>query len=230
MYLYRRKVRLLIGSGLVIWVNPRRINFHAGSSRKYRGTADRMLSKLGRICPPTKTIAQRIQDEMPHYQPFFIGRDRFVDTIPIEEERRYTRIQDLLNNIENPEESIWYKELSVKPYENGVARHKHLVFRSGIEIYRFLEDYIGNMVRSMMESGYDPDKAPDTGEAIIDINGQLLKTSSGNHRFAVARILGLSSVPLEIVGAHEDWLGATNTNREMRELELAIRKIEYQNR
>jgi hypothetical protein len=81
----------------------------------------------------------------------------------------------------------------------------------------------------MMEVGYDVDRAPEAGEVIIDANGRLLKSSSRNHRFAIARIIGLSSIPLEIVGAHEDWPGADRAKRGMRELELAIKEVSIQN-
>ena len=42
--------------------------------------------------------------------------------------------------------------------------------------------------------------------ALIDEHGAVIKGSKGNHRFAIARLLGLQSFPLKIVGVHRGFL------------------------
>jgi hypothetical protein len=40
----------------------------------------------------------------------------------------------------------------------------------------------------------------------VDRNGTLLKTDKGNHRFAIARLLGLKEVPIQISVIHSRQL------------------------
>ena len=111
----------------------------------------------------------------------------------------------------------------------GTAIHKALVFRSEAEIRAFLESYVGGLVDSMAKTGYDRSKAHDIGTGIIAADGSIIKSMAGTHRFSVARILGVSPVPLEIMGAHEDWMRAMKVNGNVDRLREAIREVEAQN-
>ena len=61
-------------------------------------------------------------------------------------------------------------------------------------------------------------------EFMIDRNYNLVKINGGNHRFFIARILKLKSIPVEIKVIHSNCVNKENTN--IRDLNNFIKKIE----
>jgi len=57
----------------------------------------------------------------------------------------------------------------------------------------------------MSQSGYCLEKGADIGTVLINRDGKLDKAGSGDHRFYVARVLGLQRFPVCVVGVHHDW-------------------------
>ena len=81
----------------------------------------------------------------------------------------------------------------------------------------------------MMAHGYIGSKASDLGTAFIAADGSIMKSHAGNHRFSVARILGVPLIPLEILGAHAAWMTAMQIGGSTRKLASAIRQVELMN-
>ena len=110
--------------------------------------------------------------------------------------------------------SLWFRELSDDLASTGIASYKRRRLRSEAEIIAFLDSYMLGMIDSymlgMIESfrttGFDVSKSGFEPTAVIDAEGNLMKTGSGNHRFCIAVLLDLPRFPLLIVGAHEDWV------------------------
>jgi hypothetical protein len=64
------------------------------------------------------------------------------------------------------------------------------------------------LTRSMLDQGFVwTDDSEHLGVA-VGRDGGLVKTSNGNHRFALARALGLPGVPVRIDAVHTSWLHA----------------------
>ncbi|SFD36786.1 hypothetical protein SAMN05660831_01542 [Thiohalospira halophila DSM 15071] len=73
--------------------------------------------------------------------------------------------------------------------------------RKGAEIlWRYAE-----LARGMADTGYQPGLARDEIGVAIARDGTLLKAPGGQHRFAVARMLGLDCVTAEVRYIHRAW-------------------------
>jgi hypothetical protein len=100
---------------------------------------------------------------------------------------------------------MWYKNLSDALVARGFAYHKTIKFNSLEEIGLFLNSYARGLVDSLKSNGYDESRTSDVGTTFIDADGFIQKGDAGNHRFSAVRILGVSPVPVEILGVHRDW-------------------------
>ena len=227
--LYRHRVRRLIGEGMVVWVNPRRIDLHFRTTQPRTLRLKLALIHLQERHPAFLKPAQFLDKVLYSIEPFSV-RDRFLKAVaPVEGVPTYGKIADFIQHRRDPAGSLWYRELVDELERTGTAIHKLLVFRSEPEIRAFLENYVGGLVDSMATSGYDRSKAHDIGTGMIAADGSILKSVAGTHRFSTARILGVSPIPLEILGAHEDWMRAKRINGDLNRLREALREVEAQN-
>jgi hypothetical protein len=229
MLLYRHRVRREIGEGLVVWINPRRVMLHGGSNQPYTKHLKRALNRLQGAGPVFRKLAQFLDRALYSIEPFTVKGRLLRNPAPIEGEETYRKVDDFIRNRADPARSIWYDELARTLQRTGLAGHKALVFRSEPEILAFLETYVGGLVDSMRARGYDGSKASDIGTGLIAADGTVLKSDAGNHRFCVARILGVGPVPLEIMGAHEDWMRNKQIGGDIGKLRDGLREVEAAN-
>jgi len=227
--LHRYRVRREIGTGLIVWVNPKKIQYYAGSNLPYTQSIRSIVWRLETAVPLISRYTAWIHKSIYSLEPFSI-KDRLLrNLIPIESEPRYTKILNYIQNLDNLEESLWYRDIVQQIKDNGVAHHKNFELKSEADVLNFFEGYVRDLVESMNESGYDDTKAVDYGTALIGSDGSILKTAAGNHRFSFARILGVSLVPLEILGAHEFWMQKMEIDGDIEALASGIRRVEYIN-
>ena len=230
MYLYRHRVRGKLGAATLVWINPRRVQFHCGSNQPYSNKMRQALHRLEHQLPVVRSSTRLLGTVLYSLEPFGIGARLLRQLTPIEENETYLRVADAVACREDLRQSAWYGELMAELKRDGVASHKALRFRSEAEIGAFFASYVGGLIDSMASGGYDAAKAQDTGTGIIGADGSILKSDAGNHRFCVARILGVPLVPLEILGAHQDWMRAMGIKGDLERLEAGLRQVEAQNR
>jgi len=73
---------------------------------------------------------------------------------------------------------------------------------------RRVEDYMrhyAEVCRSLREDGYRAERCGNQIGLAIDRNGEFVKAWEGHHRFALARILGLTPIVAEIRWVHTAW-------------------------
>ena len=73
------------------------------------------------------------------------------------------------------------------------------------EVEAFMSGHVVGLINSLIEEGFNLDKAGDIGSALIGADGSIHKAKAGEHRFYCARALKLDRIPLLIRGVHEDW-------------------------
>lgn len=230
MYLYRHRVRGTLGDATLVWINPRRVQFHGGSNQPYTWPIKRVLKSLEDRIPVLRSPARRLNSVLYSLEPFSIRAGLLRHLHPVETVPTYRKIADAIACRDDLTRSTWFKELMVDLSRDGVAVHKAQRFHSEAEIRSFFAGYVGGLIDSMKTGGYDMTKGEDTGTAMVAADGSIIKCDAGNHRFSVARILGVPLVPLEILGAHADWVRAMRINGDLDRLETALRQVEAQNR
>lgn len=230
MYLYRHRVRGRLRDATVVWINPRRVQFHGGSNQPYTRPVKQVLNALEDRFPALRSPTRRLNSVLYSLEPFSIRAGLLRRLTPIEAVETYRKIADAIHCREDFTRSAWFNALMGDLARDGVAIHKAQRFRSEADIRSFFAAYVGGLIDSMETGGYDMTKGEDTGTAMVAADGSIIKCDAGNHRFSVARILGVPLVPLEILGAHSDWMRGKKINGDLYRLEAALREVEAQNR
>jgi hypothetical protein len=230
MFLYRHRVRSKLGDATMVWINPRRVQFHGGSNQPYTKRIKEVLHRLEAALPVFRNPARRMNSILYSLEPFSIKASLLSNLKPIETMATYRRIANAIECRDDPTRSEWYADLMAELQRDGVAIHKTQRFHSEPEIRGFFASYVGGLIDSMETGGYDMTKTHDTGTAMIGSDGTIIKFDAGNHRFSVARILGVPLVPMEILGAHEDWMRSMKIGSDTDKLQAGLRQVEELNR
>lgn len=191
------------GDRAVLWVDPARVEGSVGTKWP---VGKRRLNQMQRYLP--KAVVQMLRPAIKRREPFAIPADVFRDPVPVLGSARYRRVADFIDCTPDIRSSLWYRDLTEQLERSGFARHKTVRMHSRAEIETFLTDYVGGMVASLAEGGYDPKDFGYESTVVIGPRGNLCKSGSGNHRFCAARALGLRRFPLRVVAAHEAWIAA----------------------
>lgn len=191
------------GERAVIWINPANIAFHAGTKWP---VGKRRLAELERKLP--RALVNLARPAIKRREPFVIPADCFAELRAIVGSDRWEKIGDFVRNKDRITETLWYRALTEDLDRNGVAMHKKIAMRSRDEIEDFLIGYVRALVESLQTEGFKPDRDGDgyASTAVVNADGTLCKTGSGNHRFVMCKVMGIDRFPLKIVGAHEDWV------------------------
>jgi len=166
----------------VIWVNPRKLGFKCNldTKREYGG-------------------------------PLFVSGDwdqaRITMDFQEESDPRYQSCRELLSGVPVRECSE-FKTLIARVHEGQKPRG----FSTEAQVEQYLYDQL-NMYRLVQSEGVlrtqeELGKARYGGEinCVVGRDGLLLKTSDGNHRLAVARVLEISRIPVQVSRIHADLL------------------------
>ncbi|MFW5730249.1 MAG: hypothetical protein ACOCPN_03470 [Desulfonatronovibrionaceae bacterium] len=115
-------------------------------------------------------------------------------------------MQDLWDKRDDLTKSIRYHELMEMIDSGSVysSCHKGVYLNSREKVLRYLRIYVSFMDQ-MSRQGYVPELAPDPVGVAVNRKGQLVKINKGMHRMAMARILGLNSITVQVRAVHRDW-------------------------
>ncbi len=202
--LTRRRFLDLVGDGTVLWIAPDRVSQHFGSKWP---VAHARMERLGRYLP--KPAVDLLRPAIKRREPLRIPRVRFGKTSPVDDSIRYRKIADFVERQNYLKETLWFRDLRNELNRTGRATHKDIVMRTEDDILGFLQNYVLALIVSLRDEGFLPDHDGFASSAVIDAQGRICKSGSGNHRFNIARALRLPRFPLRIVGIHEDWARET---------------------
>ncbi|KAB2928684.1 MAG: hypothetical protein F9K30_00580 [Dechloromonas sp.] len=142
--------------------------------------------------------------------PLFIGGDwdqRMLPTLVAEAESpKFLSCRELLVDGLAPEETSEYRFIMAAIARHGSYRGCVDADDARAHIEARLAFY-----RRVAEGGYRRQSAlGESGligeiECAVDRDGQLVKINAGNHRLAVARLLGLPAIPVHLTMIHESW-------------------------
>ncbi len=206
MFRTKPYVNFRLGTDAVLWIDPGKVDGYVGTHSPTAAGLRADLDRLAGRHPALRGPLRMLRGAIPRMDPVFVIRARHYRTpVPITGIERYRHVEDLLRHRDRVEESLWFGTLSRQLAERGVAVHKEIRMHSREDILRFFRTYALDLVDSMERTGYDPARAPDTATALIGPGGEVHKAYKGNHRFCVARLLGVRNVPVHVWGVHEDW-------------------------
>lgn len=188
------------GDRNVIWVDPAKVTFRSGSKWPVGKHRIRQLQQRWPV-----PIVNLFRAGIKGREPFLIPTQHYGPLERITQTPRYEKVADFIEHRENVTASLWYRDLMEALNETGLATHKTISMRSEAEVVDFLNSYFGALVTSMQTKGYSDPKGGYESAAVINQDGSITKTGSGNHRFCVSKALKLKKFPLRIVGAHENW-------------------------
>lgn len=187
------------GDRAVVWIDPARVKDHAGTKWP---VGKRNWRRYRRFLP--KPIAMIIRSSIRGREPILIPDDCFGrELTPVSQTERYQKVADFIAHRDTPRDSEWYGDLCRELSKTGIARHKAVEMRSEAEILGFFDTYVCPMIDSLIKDGFKPEFSGYESSAVIGPDGVICKTSSGNHRFNVAKVVGLTRFPLKILGIHE---------------------------
>ncbi|MHA6324672.1 hypothetical protein [Roseivivax sp. CAU 1753] len=184
----------------VVWIDPRKVLYHGGTKWP---VAKLRIRQASRFLP--KAVVSLAHPALKEREPFFIPGDLFGRTTTLEANSKYNKVADFIAHRDTVDDSIWFRQLMDELRTRGVAVHKDIRMRSEAEVRDFFRDYVGGLADSLVAEGFSDEKSSYESTAVINRDGALVKTGSGNHRFNMCRVLGVTPFPLKIVGAHRDW-------------------------
>ena len=153
-------------------------------------------------------IAEGVQFLEPHL-PFVLAAKYFPVAKPLHANRSSLLMQDLVLNRTDPESSLWWRDRLAELSSDGVTTVKGRSFRDEHAVRRHLNEYLLPMIDGLALNGWDDTLAESgPGSASIGAHGELLKAESVNHRFFLARSLGVREFPLRVRSVHRDWWDA----------------------
>ena len=172
---------------LLVEIDPRWI------ARQYlrRSPVEKLRFGLLRLLPPSRLQAGRWD----------------LRTIACEEHPTYRLLAELHAADLVPERTALYRRLLDAARAGRPEQRRGTVLVDEEAIRRFFGDYVA-LFESMAAHGYRPGASKDEPGIAIGRAGEPIKLANGNHRFAVARLLGLRPIPAEVHFVHPRWYAA----------------------
>ena len=119
---------------------------------------------------------------------------------------RYKFLADIWENRSDLSKSKRFHELA-NMYKNGSpyrSYHKGVYLDTEQKVYRFLHIYL-TFMEQLGTYGYDRSLAEDPVGVALDRQGKLIKINKGLHRLAMAQIVGLKKIPVQVRAVHRLW-------------------------
>lgn len=224
--LLRKNVYEKLGDDLIVWINPRNIKYYIGKNVPYIDLPNKLFKNFEKLSKKTSAI-------LTAYTSFAVSKKYYGNKIALERQPKYQVLKNLINCRHDYQKSIWYQDFSLKLNSKGIVKHKKIVITNTHELKNFFENYVLDLVDSMEKHGYILNKSSQIGYVMIGQDGEIHKSNAGDHRFMIARILGVSKIPLYVKGIHEEFLdkkGIAKSMCSIYQIADAIRKIEHVNR
>lgn len=184
----------------VIWIDPATVNYSTGSKWP---VGKHKLRQLNRFLP--KPIVNVFRPSIKRREPFVIPAQHFGKKIRVTDTGHFIKVDDFIKNIDDIAQSLWHRELVNALQETGTARHKNIEMTTPAQIDRFFQSYVLPLVSGLKTKGYNDPQGGYEASAVIDRDGSICKTGSGNHRFCMCKSLKVKEFPLRIVGVHANW-------------------------
>ncbi len=184
----------------VIWIDPAKVEYSTGSKWP---VGKHKLRQLNRFLP--LAIVNMFRPSIKRREPFIIPSEHFGKRTRVAETGHYRKVDDLIQNIDNIPQSLWHQELVSSLQDTGKAQHKNIVMTNTAQIDNFFQSYVLPLVIGLKTKGYNDPQGGYESSAVIDEDGTICKTGSGNHRFCICKSLNIKEFPLRIVGAHANW-------------------------
>ncbi len=99
-----------------------------------------------------------------------------------------------------------YQKIIDQISTNGKFKHKSIVMRSIEEAEKKYFDRYVKVFNSMEKDGYLRGKGVDDGFGAIDRNGKVVKMQRGRHRLSIAKLVGIESIPINVLYIHPEWV------------------------
>jgi len=180
-YVSQKKFLSTVGQGCVVWINPTAIELHYGSDSPSTEPMKSFFRKRIKSNRNRELLNRWVFNPM---ERFVIRPGVIPEAVRIEDLDKYKKIDDFVKHLICPRDSLWCARLLNDLSSQGFARHKKKVFLySTNEIYQFLESYAETVVRSIDRQGFSHSFTGYEATAVIDSEGRIGKTSSGNHHF-----------------------------------------------
>lgn len=203
--LTRSAVQERLGDQLLVWIDPRAIEHYVWKNVSVLGRADGRLRRAPTSWRRLGLALVRSLRGHTDDPSFVVPHERYRSPVPIEQVAKYRKVADLVAHRDDYVRSAWYGDLVGQLERDGKAQHKLVTMRTLDEVRTFFEGYLLPLVDSMARTGYDPTLAPDLANGMVGADGALHKANKADHRFYVARILGVERVPMRVIAVHERW-------------------------
>nr|WP_298372992.1 hypothetical protein [uncultured Halomonas sp.] len=119
---------------------------------------------------------------------------------------RYRFIDDIWQHREALVQSTSYRRF-MQRIEQGKpfrSHHKGILLNSSGRVMTYLNVYLGYM-QDMRAHGFNANQGKDRLGVAIDREGQVVKINRGLHRLAMAQVLGLAEIPVQVRAVHALW-------------------------
>ncbi len=209
--LYTQKsAQKYLGNSLVLIVDPGLVRYHAGPDRPLTKVTQARLAHIVNILPGIIRLNPGLVSRL---HPFVLRARSYPQTNLFSRSGRYQKVKEVVHKHEKYNETAWYRELMAGLDEHGRVSHKKIIMKSAADVDVFFRNYVLKMIQSISVNGYDFEKGSDFGTAMIGPDGAIHKSSKANHRFIVARELGVKRFPLVIKCVHEEWVKSRGLSR-----------------
>jgi hypothetical protein len=192
-----------------ISLNPDHVSQHAVTSYQITNTIYKTIQH-NRALP--NLVKARLAHQAFKFEPF-IKSQFTISPIDIWQMPTYVKVANFIDT-KKIQDTKWYKNLRDELSVLGVARHKNIRLHTNTEIKDFLQYYRREVVDSLRIKGFKNDiKMMDMPTVLLSENGSIIKGSKGNHRFAIAKIVGLDHFPVVICGIHGSYFRKNQTSK-----------------
>ncbi|MGC3874666.1 hypothetical protein ACPF7Z_15500 [Halomonas sp. GXIMD04776] len=119
---------------------------------------------------------------------------------------RYRFIEDIWRHQDDLIESASYYRL-MQRIEQGKpfrSHHKGILLNTPDKALAYLNVYVGYM-KDMQRHGFDRTLGKDRLGVAIDRQGHVVKVNRGLHRLAMAQVLELGHIPVQVRAVHAQW-------------------------
>lgn len=211
----------------VIWIDPATIDYSTGSKWP---VGKHKLRQLNRFLP--KPIVNLFRSGIKRREPFIIPPEHFGKKTRMVDTGHFRKVDDFIQNKNSIPQSLWHKELVQALQSTGKARHKGIELTNIEQIDQFFQSYVVPLVDGLQSEGYNDPQGGYESSAVIDADGTICKTGSGNHRFCICKSLKLDRFPLRIVGMHADWppVAALGEDIEFEDVVKLLKDVEASHR
>lgn len=198
-----RTAQRTLGAALIVRIDPRTVDLQVTGKlplvRRARARIETLPAPL-----PTALIDVTLR-AVARRHPFVLAAADYPAAWSLDETAKVARIVDLVAHLEDPRSSRWWTDHCELLGAGETIRLGGTLVTDRDGLGRHLDGYLLPLITSMSRDGYREDLGAEHGIVHVGADGTLHKANKGNHRFALARVLGLTGVPVQIQCVHETW-------------------------